>query len=1283
MREIALNNIELERRPNWWRGSDSENILDPCFKKPIYSGKSKFNFFPKFLKDNMKWFKNRTSSNINHDEYSKFNEYDKKAIIEFSKQQKMTQGQESSRYKFISPYSEYLLERLKWKIALRIYYTLDPSDKGYIELEHSKKLLFEMLKADTEKAQTLLLLLETIKPFYVKDGCIEKNEIINYLAREIFDDTRGYGLFSKLNNIFKNPISRSKKRINDCFANDFQDVYMSKKKQICFSSDPNVIKLNEINVKQSNTKETNYNFTFCQNKNEACITCNMKKNCAGKLRDHIKISENRKRKLIEKIEQEKKEINDKNMLECTFKPEILWPIGKFINNKSWLMNKKNLKVSKLPQEKKSEICGYEIINEQNMEDKNIQVFINQGCNFDSLNNWNGYIHDSITNQVYVIHKGYFMDDHNADKNEIFYRKTDKEEQKEIRNKVLDSIMRKINVEFQSLENTENGNEKKKSLNFGAKKLVDKLRAERETGANDPRLNTPEFTIEVNHPMFVEKIVNFSEIKPYKSAANHENSVIKSEYSTSPCYYYLPRGYERIGNCFNEIRFRRKLDFLQDNVQDNRNINANNSSNMKLKSNSFINKVFNMKNSTLCLDEKPFSLIEDKKMSKILNKSVKIDPLSLKDLNKISSADQSKDIEVESLGVLKKNSVLDQHLLLKSPSKNEPIIIGPNANNDDDFQKKITLDTKFKKECDTSIQTKKCLITPQKKDSLMPPIKKEADTSIQTKKNLIIPPKKDSLMPPIKKEADTSIQTKKNLIISPKKDSSMPPIKKETDTSIQTKKNLIISPKKDSLIPPIKKEADTSIQTKKNLIISPKKDSSMPPIKKETDTSIQTKKNLIISPKKDSLIPPIKKEADNSIQTKKNLIIPQKKDSLMPPIKKETDNSIQTKKSLFISPKKDSSMPPIKKETDNSIQTKKNLIIPPKKDSSMLPINNEADNSIQTKKNLIIPQKKDSLISPIKKETDNSIQAKKNLIIPQKKDSLIPPINNEANTSIQTKKNLIIPQKKDSLIPPIKKETDSSIQTKKNLIIPPKKDSLMSPIKKEAETSIQTKKNLIIPPKKDSLIPPIKKETDNSIQTKKSLIIPPKKDSLMSPINNEADTSIQTKKNLIIPPKKDSLMPPIKKETDSSIQTKKSLIIPQKKDSLMPPIKKETDNSIQTKKNLINSPKKDSLIPPIKKETDSSIQTKKNLIIPPKKDSLMSPIKKEADTLIQTKKSLIIPQKKDSLMSPIKKEADTSIQTKKNLIIPPKKDSLMPPIKKETDTSIQTKKNLIIPPKKDA
>ncbi|KAL3127080.1 hypothetical protein CHM_7g2870 [Cryptosporidium hominis] len=1205
MREIALNNSELERRPNWWRGSESENILDPYFKKPIYSGKSKFNFFPKFLKDNMKWFKNRIPSNNTHDDYSKLNEYDKKAIIEFSKQQKITQGQESSRYKYISPYSEYLLERLKWKIALRIYYTLDPNDKGYIELEHSKKLLFEMLKVDTEKAQTLLLLLETIKPFYAKDGCVEKNDIIIYLAREIFDDTRGYGLFSKLNNIFRNPISRSKKRNNDCFVNDFQDVYMSNKKQICFSSDPNVIKLNETNVRQSNSKETNYNCTYCQNKNEACITCKMKKNCTGKLRDHIKISEDRKRKLIERIKEEKKEINDKNMLECTFKPEILWPIGKFINknNKSWLKNKKNLKGSKLPREKKNEICGYEIINEQNIEDKNIQVFLNQGYDFDSLNNWNGYIHDSITNQVYVIHKGYFMDDHNVDKNEIFYRKTDKEEQKEIRNKMLDSIMRKINIEFQTLENTENGNEKKKSLNFGAKKLVDKLRGERENGTNDPRLNTPEFTIEVNHPEFVEKIVDFSEIKPYKNVTNHENSEIKREYSTSPCYYYLPTGYERIGNCFNEIRFRRKLNFLKDSVRDNRNIDTNNSSNPKVKSNSFINKEFNTKNSSLCLDEKPVGLIEDKKMSKISNKSVKIDPSSLKDLNKIVGAGQSKNVEVESLGGFTKNNGLDQHLLLKSPSKNETNIIGSHANDESDFQKGSILATKFKKELDVSIKTKNSLKVSSKIDSSIHLIKKEADTSIQAKSNLKIPPKKDLSIPPINKEADALIQTKNNLKIPPKKDLSTTPIKKEADTSIPIKNNLKIPSKINPSMASIKREVVTSTQAMNCLKIPPMEAASVPPIKKEVDTLILSKKSLI-PPKKDFSTPPIKKEADTSIQTKNNLKIVLKKDFSVTVMKKEADTSTQAKKNLQITLKKDLSTPPIKKEADTSIQIKSNLKIPPKKDLSIPPIKKEADTSIQTKSNLKIPPKKDLSIPPIKKEADTSIQTKNNLKISPKKDLSTPPIKKEADTSIQTKNNLQILSKEDSSILTMKKEVDTSIQAKKNLQIPPKKNLSIPPIKKEADTSIQTKINLKIPPKKDLSIPPIKKEADTSIQTKINLKIPPKKDLSIPPIKKEADTSIQTKINLKIPPKKDLSIPPINKEADTSIQTKSNLKIPPKKDLSIPPIKKEADTSIQTKNNLKAALKKTPILP-MKKEIEISILLKKNIKIPPKKDGLVT------------------------------------------------------------------------------
>ncbi|KAH8582518.1 putative low complexity [Cryptosporidium sp. chipmunk genotype I] len=1065
MREAILVNTKVERRPNWWRGSDSDDILDPYFKKPIYTGKSKFNFLPKFLKDNINWFKNKISSNITY-ENSKFIEYDKKTVLEFSKQQKMSQGQESSRYKYISPYSEYLLERLKWKIALRIYYTLDPNDKGYIELEHSKKLLFDMLKVDTEKAQTLLLLLETIKPFYAKDGCIEKNDILSYLAREIFDDTRGYGLFSKLNNIFKNPISRSKNQINDCFSNIFQGAYISNKNErMNFSSDPNVIKLDKANFRQNNLKETNHNYAHCQNKNETCVTCNMKKNCTGQLKDHIKMSEDRKKKFIERIKQEQKKINDESMLECTFKPEIIWPIGRFIykNNKNWLDNKKNMKRSNLPRDKKNEICGYEIINEQDVGDKNIQVFLNNRCNFDSLNNWNGYIHDSMANQIYIIHKGCLMDDKNVDRNEIFYRKADKEDQKEIRNKVLDSIIRKIHAEFQNLENTESGNEQKNPLNFGKKKLIERLRTERESGTNDPRLNTPEFTIEVNHPMFVEKTVDFSEIKTYKNVVNHENSEIKGEYSTSPCYYYLPKGYERIGNCFNEIRFRRKLDFFYDKEQDNRNINKDNISNPNGQSNLFMNKKLDMKsNPSLYLDEKSVDSIKDKKIPIILNEAIKINSLSPRDSNRSGGIDQSKITKTQNLGELAIKNSFDKSLILKSSFKNDndlSIIESDSINDKGDTRKECILATKFKKEVGVSILTKKN-VNIQQRDSSMSPLKQEV--------GIPIPKQKDTSVFPLKKEAIAQIRTK-NIKAPFKKDVSATSFKEETGAPILSKKNLEITPKKNILTASLKEETEAPILLK-NLKIAPKKDSSIPSVKEEVITPILSN-NLKISPKKNIFAASSKEETDTPIISKKSLKIAPNKNVSTTSLKEETDAPILSK-NLKIASKKDSSIPSVKKEVTTLIMSKKNFKILPKKDLLIPSMKEEFKAPITTKNSLKISPKKDSSVSSIKKEVDTLILTKSLQIAP-KNDFSTPLVKKEVISRTLSKNNLKIPPKKDCLILTIKEEAISTIPANNNPKIAPKKDKLLAPLKKEVSAPILLKKNLKIPEKKDNLAVPLK------------------------------------------------------------------------------------------------------------------------------------------------------------------------------------------------------------------
>ncbi|KAF7459107.1 putative low complexity protein [Cryptosporidium felis] len=561
----------IDKPPNWWRGSENEDILDPCFKKPIYSGNSNFNFFPKFLNDNIEWFKNRKTKfceevNI---EYEQYREYNK----EYFRQKKMVQKQDNSRYKFISPYSEYLLERMKWKIALRIYYTLDPNKKGFIELEQTKKILFDMLETDTEMAQTLLVFIETIRPFFVKDGCIEKNGIISYLVREIADDTRGYGLFSKLYNIFKNPLSRAK-RLSNNFDQGLQKPF---RKEIChFSSEPEKVKLNLLGKCHNNNIELIVQqpcfSRHCRYRNGHCVTNAMKYGTNGKLKDHIRRGKERKQKLIEKIKNEQKIKNQEEIDNCKFKPEIIWPINNYLKkevNKYWSENVK--KKTKSKKGEKKEIMGYVVIDDQDSVDKNVEVHLDNSMfnqNFDFDKNWNEYIHDSISNQVFISHEGHIFGKGLRDVNEIFFRNTDREEQKENRFKRLESIAKKTKDEFHALEEL-GKDEKNPNVMTSKKRLIEKLKMEREMGMGDPRLNTPEFIIDTNNPAFNEKVVDLSKLEPYKEVGNHEKNIKKDGYTPSPFYYYLPKGYEKIGNCFNEYHLKRKFYF---NNPDRENIN---------------------------------------------------------------------------------------------------------------------------------------------------------------------------------------------------------------------------------------------------------------------------------------------------------------------------------------------------------------------------------------------------------------------------------------------------------------------------------------------------------------------------------------------------------------------------------------------------------------------------------------------------------------------------------------------------------------------------------------
>ncbi|KAJ1613664.1 hypothetical protein OIY81_845, partial [Cryptosporidium canis] len=1061
------NKGQYEGRPNWWRTSDSENILDPCFKKPIYSGKSNFNFLPKFLVDNMKWFKNRASSKLTDENDSEFMEYDRKSVMDYNRQKKIVQGQDYSQYKYISPYSEYLLERLKWKIALRIYYALDPNNRGYIELEGCKKLLFDMLELDTEMAQTLILLLETIRPFYAKDGCIEKNDLIVYLAREIFDDTRGYGLFSKLSKIFKNPIIRSKRQNGKKQNNYNQKASNKNNRGTCFSSDPDLIYLKASKTMRLDPDYKNI-IPHCHNKKGNCITCKMKINCSGKLKDHIKMTIDRRKKLIDRIKQERAEANEKNTLECTFKPEIIWPIGKYIKaNSQWSKGKKNLSIVKQNKDKKNEIDGYEVISEQNIEDKNIQIFLNN--KFDPDKNWNGYIHDSISNQVYILHKGHLVNDLNIDENRFFYRKTDQENQKEIRDKELDSIIRKIYAEFHNLEST-NKDEKESSLTLGTSKLIERLRIKREAGTNDPRLNIPEFTIEVNHPDFVEKTVDLSKIKPYAEAVIHDKIDINNEYSTRPCYYYLPRGYEKIGNCFNEIRFRRRLDFMLEGEANEKCKNDDFSSSNVLKNN--------------CASiENGCSILHDNSLETVNRENL---------LNSFDEKDETKN-NYNSTKVSKNNTVKQvkiDNIKVTLKKEHSGIVL-------------FKTDCPIQNKCNQINQLKKCSSAVPKRDS---------DNLSHEKSTSKISQKEDNPLDSLNKDK-VALNTCSES--PPRKNTSSTVLSDQANFNSQIKTNVDLRSKCETILNP-QRQTNTPEMVKNNQIIPPKKDDLSSALNREAKPSIPGKGNLMMPPKKENQATSLKVSKNQGV-AKNNLIVPPKRDDSSATLNEEAKPSIPVKGNLMMPPKKENPATSLK-VSKNQGMVKNNLIVPPKKDDLSSALNGEAKPSTPIKGNLMMPPKKDGPTIPLKVSKNQGV-VKNDQIVPPKKDDSSSALNGEAKPSIPGKGNLMMPPKKENQAASLKVSKNQGV-VKNDQIISPKKDDLSSALNGEAKPSIPGKGNLMMPPKKENQAASLKVSKNQGV-VKNNLIVQPKKDDSSSALNGEAKPSIPIKGNLMMPPEKEN------------------------------------------------------------------------------------------------------------------------------------------------------------------
>ncbi|KAL7067150.1 hypothetical protein ACR3K2_24660 [Cryptosporidium serpentis] len=526
--KMPIENVKLgtSKEPIWLRDSHSENILDPKFKRPMYNGGSKFNYMPKFLYDNLDKLKTKTkefSKNFEEDsELEKDAKFVNKEQILRLKRSKLINYQAKPKYKFLSPHSENLLEHLKWKIALRIYYTLDPGKKDYIDLNEAKKILWDIFEEDTEKAQVLLLLIETLSLCFSSKGVLKKNEILPYIAENILENDVGYGLFSKLKYIFANQYSRTRKLRNEreqllgreeLQDNNEGDFYMS----------PNEIKKKVLSVKsykQQLVPDICTNPSVRNFRKSYCLTSKLKKSSnIGTLSDHIKKTLNRKKETIENIIQEQKKKEKKILDSCTFKPELNWPtynyVLKQIEKQKCLKTYKNRNIT-YSKAKVYKIGDYTVVNENS--DEYIDDYLNNETfnPQDQSNKWNSYVNDTSENQIYVLHRGYNCEESNLADKEMDWRKSLRSSSY---TKDTLSAASKVMHEFLIFESKSNKSLNKEKYQFT--KFFEVINNKK----SDPRLFSPEMIIaEVSD---FEKECQEEQINEGKSETINESKIMET------------------------------------------------------------------------------------------------------------------------------------------------------------------------------------------------------------------------------------------------------------------------------------------------------------------------------------------------------------------------------------------------------------------------------------------------------------------------------------------------------------------------------------------------------------------------------------------------------------------------------------------------------------------------------------------------------------------------------------------------------------------------------------
>ncbi|EEA05280.1 uncharacterized protein CMU_022850 [Cryptosporidium muris RN66] len=493
--KIPVKNIELgtSKKPIWLRDSHSENILDPKFKRPIYNGYSKFNYMPKFLYDNLNKLKTETKGFSKYFEKDSELEQDTKFVNEEQfklKRSKFINDQVKPKYKFLSRYSENLLEHLRWKIALRIYYTLDPGKKDYIDLNETKKILWDIFEEDTEKAQILLLLIETLTLCFNNKGVLKKNEILPYIAENILENDVGYGLFSKLKSIFANQYSRTRKLKNEKELLGKEELQDNNEGDFYIS--PNKIGKKVLSVKsykQQLAPDICTNLGVSNFRKSYCLTTKLRNNSnIGTLSDHIKKTLDRKKKTIENIIQEKEKKEKEILDSCTFKPELNWPtynyVLKQIEKQKCLKTHRNRNITS-SKAKVYKIGDYTVVNEDSNEYID-DCLGNETSSFQyKSNKWNNYVNDTSEDQVYVLHRGYNCEQSNLADKEMDWRRSLRSS-----NYTKDTLSAasKVMHEFLIFESKSNKSLDKKKYKFTKSFEVINSRKD------DPRLFSPEIII---------------------------------------------------------------------------------------------------------------------------------------------------------------------------------------------------------------------------------------------------------------------------------------------------------------------------------------------------------------------------------------------------------------------------------------------------------------------------------------------------------------------------------------------------------------------------------------------------------------------------------------------------------------------------------------------------------------------------------------------------------------------------------------------------------------------